>query len=57
MLDAGGDEVARRMTGKGTIRFKPEDPLPNRAVAKIAKARKARDRRWWSLGRLGGIAT
>ena len=40
MLEAGGDEVARRMTGKGTIRFKPEDPLPNRAVAKIAKARK-----------------
>jgi uncharacterized protein YdhG (YjbR/CyaY superfamily) len=40
MLEAGGDEVARRVTGKGTIRFKPEDPLPTREVAKIANARK-----------------
>jgi uncharacterized protein YdhG (YjbR/CyaY superfamily) len=39
MLEAGGDEIARRATGKGTVRFRPEDPLPAGIVSKIAKAR------------------
>jgi uncharacterized protein YdhG (YjbR/CyaY superfamily) len=39
ILEAGGDEIASRMTGKGTVRFKPKEPLPPRVVARIAKAR------------------
>jgi uncharacterized protein YdhG (YjbR/CyaY superfamily) len=39
MLEAGGEEIASRVTGKGTIRFKPEEPLPPRVVTRIAKAR------------------
>ncbi len=39
MLAAAGDEIEPRRTGKGTIRFTPEDPLPARLVAKLAKAR------------------
>jgi uncharacterized protein YdhG (YjbR/CyaY superfamily) len=39
MLEAGGDEIASRTTGKGTVRFEPGEPLPARIVSKIAKAR------------------
>ena len=38
MLEAGGDEIATRATGKSTVRFKPGEPLPARIVSKIAKA-------------------
>ena len=41
MLEVGGEELAARRTGKGTIRFTPDDPLPARLVAKITKARVA----------------
>jgi len=40
MLEAGGDELSSRVAGKGTVRFKPGDPLPPRIVSRIAKARK-----------------
>jgi uncharacterized protein YdhG (YjbR/CyaY superfamily) len=39
MLKAGGKELASRRTGKGTIRFTSDDPLPARLVSKIVKAR------------------
>ena len=39
MLEVGGEELAARRTGKGTIRFTPDDPLPARLVAKVTKAR------------------
>ena len=41
MLEVGGEELAARRTGKGTIRFTPDDPLPARLVAKVTKARVA----------------
>jgi uncharacterized protein YdhG (YjbR/CyaY superfamily) len=39
MLDACGDEVRSRQTGKGTIRFTADKPLPARLVAKLTKVR------------------
>jgi uncharacterized protein YdhG (YjbR/CyaY superfamily) len=39
MLEAGGGEIGSRLSGKGTVRFKPEEPLPARVVSEIAKAR------------------
>jgi uncharacterized protein YdhG (YjbR/CyaY superfamily) len=40
ILDVAGEELGNRITGKGTIRFTPEDPLPARLVARIAEARR-----------------
>lgn len=40
ILDVAGEELGDRITGKGTIRFTPEDPLPARLVSKIAEARR-----------------
>ena len=40
VVEAGGEEVASRLSGKGTIRFVPNEPLPAGVVARIAKARK-----------------
>ena len=39
MLEASGDEIRRRQTGPGTIRFTTDDPLPAGVVSKLAKAR------------------
>ena len=38
-MEAYGDEIAPRRTGKGTIRFAPDDPLPAALVRKIVKVR------------------
>ena len=39
MLEVCGEEIRPRQTGKGTIRFTVEDPLPGRVVAKLTRAR------------------
>ena len=39
MLEACGDDIRPRQTGKGTIRFTPDDPLPPRVLSKLAKVR------------------
>ena len=39
MLQAAGDERADRRTGKGTIRFTPDNPLPAQLVSELVKAR------------------
>ena len=39
MLEACGEEIRRRRTGPGTIRFTIDDPLPARVVTKLTKAR------------------
>ncbi len=39
MMKACGDEIGPRRTGKGTIRFTPDDPLPPELVSKIVKVR------------------
>ena len=39
VIDAHRDELAGYDTAKGTIRFKPEEPLPTGLVTKLVKAR------------------
>lgn len=39
MLEACPDEIRRRRTGPGTIRFTVDDPLPAKVVTKLTKAR------------------
>lgn len=44
VMEALGDELAGFDTSKGTIRFKPEQPIPARLVKKIVRARIAENR-------------
>lgn len=39
MLAVGGDDLVARRTGKGTIQFTVDNPLPAALVSKIVKAR------------------
>ena len=39
MLDKLGDELRHYFTGKGTLQFKPEEPLPDDLVARIVAIR------------------
>ena len=39
MLEELGDEIAPYMSGKGTIRFTLDDPLPTALVEKIVETR------------------
>ena len=39
VIEAGGEELAPHVAGKGTIQFKADDPLSAALVRKIVKAR------------------
>jgi len=39
MLDKLGDELRHYFTGKGTLQFKPEEPLPDELVERIVVIR------------------
>lgn len=44
LIEEMADELAGRDTGRGTIRFTPDDPLPAALVRRIVKARLAENR-------------
>ena len=41
VIEAHLDELGRFRSGKGTLRFQPDDPLPTAVVQKIVRARLA----------------
>ena len=45
------DELKGYKTGKGTIQFQPDHPLPAVLVAKIVKARIAENKKWAAKGK------